>query len=390
MYKYAALVALAVGSLEVYFRLRANPSKPPVSSQVPARVHDITRVIGNTPLVRLNYLSDITNCEIFGKLELSNPGGSAKDRVALAIVESAEREGKLRPGQPDLVFEGTSGSTGISLALVCRAKGYEAHIVVPDDTSHDKQTLLKSYGAHLHVVRPAGIADPNHYVNVARRLTEEVNSDTSQNRQAVFANQFENEENFKVHYNTTGPEISQQMPEITCFIHGAGTGGTISGVAGFLKQHLNSAIEIVLADVPGSGLLNRVLYGVMFNKTEREGTRRRHQVDTVVEGIGLNRVTRNLAFGLDNDFIDDSLRIEDADARYMASVMVEKEGLFIGSSSAVNCVAAFRQAVKGGPNQKIVTILCDSGTRHLSKFWALPITPCKVEQELKEQELKEH
>lgn len=374
-------MALVLGSAGICYHLSAE--RKPKRPSCPPAVQDITKVIGRTPLVRLNYLSSITNCEIWAKLELSNPGGSAKDRVALAIVESAEKQGQLRPGHPDMVFEGTSGSTGISLALVCRAKGYEAHIVVPDDTSNDKQMLLKSFGAHLHVVRPAGIADPNHYVNVARRLSAEVNNDPNSDRQAIFANQFENEENWRIHYNTTGPEIAEQMPSITCFIHGAGTGGTISGVAGYLKQHLSSGIEVVLADVPGSGLLNRVLYGVMFNQTEREGHRRRHQVDTVVEGIGLNRITQNLAIGIDNDWINDSLRVEDADSRFMASVMVEREGLFIGSSSAVNCVAALRKAISGGPNQTIVTILCDSGARHLSKFWALPLSDCEVQKEIR-------
>lgn len=340
---------------------------------------NVTELIGDTPLIRLNYLSGLTGCEIWAKLELFNPAGSAKDRIALAIIEHAEKEGKLRPGFPDKVFEGTSGSTGISLALVCCAKGYEAHIVIPDDTSEDKVRLLKMYGAQIHKVRPAGIADKNHYVNTARRMADEIGS-SNENCRAIFANQFEETQNWLCHYRTTGPEIYTQMPTIDCFVTGAGTGGTISGCATYLKEK-NPDLKVVIADVPGSGLYNKVRYGVMFNSTEKEGSRRRHQVDTIVEGIGLNRLTLNLEPAL--AVVDDAERVEDADARYMADILVQKEGLFIGSSSAVNCVAAYRQAVKMGPDHTIVTILCDSGTRHLSKFYAMDVDKdCKIANEL--------
>lgn len=356
------------------------------SSRTPKPVRDVTELIGNTPMVRLNTLSLITGCEIWGKLELSNPGGSAKDRIARAIVEHAEATGKLRPGHRDAVYEGTSGSTGISLALVCRARGYEAHIVVPDDTSVDKISLLERLGAHVHKVRPAGIADRNHYVHVAKRLAEEKDQDSS-DCHAIFANQFENEVNWVSHFLTTGPEILAQVPSITSFVTGAGTGGTISGVASFLKPKLPK-LRIVLADVPGSGLHNRIQFGVMYSSKEREGHRRRHQVDTIIEGIGLNRVTANLKAGLNH--ITDSQQIDDDDARYMASFIVENEGLFIGSSSAVNCVAALREARKVGPGHTIVTILCDGGSRHLSKFWAIePASSCKIAAELETHGLPE-
>lgn len=342
--------------------------------------NDVTQLIGKTPLVRLNYLSELTQCSIYGKLEFMNPGGSAKDRIALAIVEYAEKTGKLRPGFKDRVFEGTSGSTGISLALVCCAKGYEAHIVIPDDTSNDKVRLLEMYGAKVHKVRPAGIADAGHYVNVARRLAEEVNLEKDSEAQAIFANQFEEEQNWLCHYKSTGPEIYAQMPNVDCFITGAGTGGTISGCGVYLTEQ-NKNIKIVLADVPGSGLYNKVHFGVMFNNVEKEGTRRRHQVDTMVEGIGLNRLTRNLQPAL--TCVSDAERVEDVDSRYMASLLVHKEGLFVGSSSAVNCVAAVRQAKKLGPGHTLVTILCDSGTRHLSKFYAMPPdSECPIAKEL--------
>lgn len=380
----ASLVAVSViarGLLSKWSAARngADPHLPRRLQPPPRVAADVVELIGDTPLVRLHSLSELTQCDIYGKLELMNPGGSAKDRIARAIVEHAEREGRLRPGHSDRVFEGTSGSTGISLALVCRAKGYEAHIVIPDDTSADKVRLLEMYGATVHMVRPAGIADGNHYVNVARRLADEVNS-AGGGVQAVFANQFEDEQNWRSHHATTGPEIYAQAPGITCFVSGAGTGGTIAGVGTYLKEQ-SPDIRVVLADVPGSGLYNKVHYGVMFNNTEKEGRRRRHQVDTIVEGIGLNRVTRNLVPAL--ACVTDAERVADADARYMADVLVQREGLFVGSSSAVNCVAAFRQARKLGPGQTIVTVLCDSGTRHVSKFYGAPVDPgCVVAAEL--------
>lgn len=373
-----AFAVLALGVAVWLYGQRHAPS-----SRIPRPARDVTELIGNTPIVRLNALSKLTGCEIWGKLELLNPGGSAKDRIALAIIKHAEATGKLRPGHRDAVYEGTSGSTGISLALVCRARGYEAHIVVPDDTSTDKLILLERLGAHVHRVRPAGIADRNHYVHVARRLAEEKDQDPSCCC-AVYANQFENEVNWVSHYLTTGPEILAQVPSITSFVTGAGTGGTISGVASFLKPKIPD-LRVVLADVPGSGLHNRIQFGVMYNAKEREGHRRRHQVDTVIEGIGLNRVTANLNAGISH--ITDSQQVADDDARYMAGFIAENEGLFIGSSAAVNCVAALREARKVGPGHTIVTILCDSGSRHLSKFWAMePVSYCKVAGELKHTE----
>lgn len=325
---------------------------------------DVSELIGNTPMVEISSLSELTGCRILGKLEMANPGGSAKDRVARAIVENAEREGHLRPGHPDCVFEGTSGSTGISLALVCQARGYQAHIVVPDDTSEEKVNLLHQLGAQVHLTRPAGIADSNHYVNVARKLA-------SEHEHGIFADQFETTVNWQAHAKTTGPEIWRQTGHhIDAFVTGAGTGGTITGVASYLKSRTDK-IQIILADPPGSGLFNKVRYGVMFNTKEKEGTRRRHQVDTIIEGIGSTRITRNLDHGL--PLIDDAFAVSDAEALAMAHYLVQKEGLFVGSSSGVNCVGALRTAQKLGPGHVIVTILCDSGVRHLSKFWKQPV-----------------
>lgn len=347
-------------------------------SQIPAGVDEL---VGETPLVRIASLSKLTQCEIYGKLEMSNPGGSAKDRVALAVVQEAENHGQLRPGHPDWVVEGTSGSTGISLAILCRSRGYVAHIVVPDDTSAEKVALLSALGAVVHKVRPAGIADSGHYVNVARQLAAEVNANPENDIQAVFADQFETMVNWKSHYNTTGPEIWQQTKgKVDAFVSGAGTGGTIAGVARYLKEK-NPHVKIIVADPPGSGIYNKVKYGVMFDHAEREGTRRRHQVDTLVEGIGLNRVTANLAQGL--EFIDDAERVLDADSLAMAHHLVEHDGLFVGSSSAVNCVATYRLAKRLGPGHTIVTIICDSGSRHLSKFWAAPAQDSSLAGEIK-------
>lgn len=327
----------------------------------------IPGLIGDTPMVQIKSLSNATGCAILGKLELQNPAGSAKDRVALSIIEEAEKKGLIRPNCGDVVFEGTSGSTGISLAMLCRAKGYTAHIVVPNDTSREKIALLKNLGAVVHEVLPASIVDQNQYVNFARKAAQQINDDRNDPRRALFADQFENDANWHVHYRTTGPEIfNQTNGSIDAFVTGAGTGGTISGVSLYLKQKLPRLVT-VLADPQGSGLYNKIKHGVMFDIKEREGTRRRHQVDTIVEGIGINRVTRNLEVG--RELIDDAVRVTDEQALLMAKYLIDNDGLFIGSSSAVHCVGAYEVAKKLGPGHTIVTILCDSGSRHVSKFW---------------------
>lgn len=330
----------------------------------------IDGLIGNTPMVKIRSLSEKTGCNILAKLELNNPAGSAKDRIALAIINDAEQKGLIRPHRGDMVFEGTSGSTGISIAMLCRAKGYEAHIVVPDDTSQEKVDLLENLGAVVHKVRPASIADEGHYVNTARDMAQNITNDTTDDRKALFADQFENEANWKAHYENTGPEIIRQCSSAgiqpDAFVTGAGTGGTISGVGKYLDKMCPQA-RIVLADPPGSGLYNKVKFGVMFDSKEKEGTRRRHQVDTVIEGIGINRITNNFEAG--RVYVDDAIRVTDSQSLHMARYIVEHDGFFIGSSSAVNLVASYKIARELGPGSTIVTILCDSGSRHLSKFW---------------------
>lgn len=327
----------------------------------------VESLIGNTPLVEIKSLSKLTGCKIYAKLELTNPGGSAKDRVALEIIKENEKLGNLKPNNGDIIFEGTSGSTGISIALLANALGYTAHICLPDDTSSEKMQLLKSLGAVLEPVKPASIVDPNQYTNAARKGAESINNNKQDGRHAIFADQFENDFNWRVHYKTTGPEIWEQMEyNIDMFIAGSGTGGTISGVSKYLKEN-NKDVKVILADPQGSGLANRVNFGVMYDSVEKEGTRRRHQVDTLVEGIGLNRLTWNFKQG--EQYIDEAIRVTDNQALMMAKYLCINDGYFWGSSSAINCVAAVKAALKYGPGHKIVVIACDSGTRHLSKFW---------------------
>lgn len=327
----------------------------------------VASLIGNTPLVEIPSLSRLTGCKIYAKLELMNPAGLAKDRVALAVIRENEKLGNLTPHNGDVIFEGTSGSTGISFTVLANALGYTAHICLPDDTSPEKLQLLKSLGAEVEPVKPAPIVDPNQYTNAARNGAARLNLDSSNGRKAINADQFENDYNWRIHYTTTGPEIWTQMEHnIDCFVTGSGTGGTIAGVLKFLKEK-DPAVRVVLADPQGSGLANRVNFGVMYDSVEREGTRRRHQVDTMVEGIGLNRLTWNFKQG--EHLISEAVRVTDDQAIQMAKFLCTNDGFFWGSSAAVNCVAAVKTALKYGPGQRIVVVACDSGARHLSKFW---------------------
>lgn len=328
----------------------------------------IESTIGNTPLILLKSLSQATGCTILAKCEfLNGAGGSPKDRVALSIIETAENAGLLTPHSGDTIYEGTVGSTGISLATLARARGYRAHICMPDDQAQEKSDLLLRLGAIVDRVTPAPIVDQRHFVNRARNLAREHSTNPNKPGRGLFADQFETTANWRAHYEGTGPEIYDQAGgRIDAFVAGAGTGGTISGVAKYLRSKLRS-IKIVLADPQGSGLYNKIHHGVMFHGLEREGTRRRQQVDTVVEGIGLTRSTSNFEVGA--DLIDDAIKVTDDQARAMARWLCEKDGVFVGSSSAVNCFAACKVAMELGPGHRVVTILCDSGMRHLSKFW---------------------
>lgn len=336
----------------------------------PGIVDGIEGCIGNTPLVKIRSLSEATGRTILAKAEfLNGAGGSPKDRVALNMIRTAEDSGLLAPGRGDTIYEGTVGSTGISLATLARAMGYKAHICMPDDQSIEKSTLLHHLGAAVERVPVAPITSPEHFVNLARTRAKEHTESSADASKGFFANQFESEANYQAHLKTTGPEIFYQAGEhIDAFVAGAGTGGTIVGVAKYLKEerHLLDT-KIVLADPQGSGLYNKVKHGVMYSSTEREGTRRRQQVDTIVEGIGINRITENFEAG--RELIDDAVRVTDEQACRMARWLVESDGIFAGSSSAVNCVAAVATALSLPEGSVVVTVLCDSGNRHLSKFW---------------------
>ncbi|KZT29075.1 PALP-domain-containing protein [Neolentinus lepideus HHB14362 ss-1] len=368
-------------------------------------VDGVVGLIGNTPLVRIPSLSRALGVEILGKAEFLNPGGSVKDRVALRMIQDAEQAGYLHPYTGSRIFEGTVGSTGISIATIAKAKGYDATIIMPDDVAKEKVQALKCLGADIEQVRPASIVDKKQYVNLARQralhygqdpstsssarphiqtatstvvVTTTASEDVTDGLDAVkeelrktsrgfFADQFENMSNFHAHLEGTGPEIWRQTNgRVDAFVSGAGTGGTIAGTGQFLKS-MNDDILVVLADPEGSGLYNKIKFGVMYDRKEREGSKRRHQVDTVVEGIGNNRMTNNIEMAVSN--INDAYRITDEEAVAMSRYLVQHDGLFLGSSSACNLVTCVKLAKKMGwkDGQRIVTILCDSGSRHYSK-----------------------
>ncbi|XP_021771350.1 cysteine synthase 2-like [Chenopodium quinoa] len=355
----------------------------------------IVGAIGNTPLIRINSLSDATGCEILGKAEFLNPGGSVKDRIAVKIIEEALASGQLAPG--GVVTEGSAGSTAISLATVAPAYGCKCHVVIPDDVAIEKSQIIEALGATVERVRPVSITHRDHFVNVARRRASEANeqaakygknSETPNRTQeqtngeifkeqkknytfsrdctgGFFADQFENLANFRAHCEGTGPEIWEQTEgKLHAFVAAAGTGGTLAGVSHFLKEK-NDKIKCFLIDPPGSGLFNRVTRGVMYSKEEAEGKRLKNPFDTIIEGIGINRLTHNFMKAR----LDGAFRGTDKEAVEMSRFLLKNDGIFLGSSSAMNCVGAVRVAQALGPGHTIVTILCDNGMRHLSRFY---------------------
>ena len=301
--------------------------------------------VGNTPLIRLNSFSEETGCEILGKAEFLNPGGSVKDRAALFIIEDAEKKGLLTPG--GTVVEGTAGNTGIGLTHICNAKGYKCVIVIPETQSKEKIDLLRTLGAEVRTVPAVPYRDPNNYVKVSGRLAEETEN-------AIWANQFENLANRQAHYKTTGPEIWQQTDgKIDAWVAATGTGGTYAGTAMFLKEK-NSNIRCVVADPMGSGLYSYVKTG----EIKSEG-------NSITEGIGNGRVTGNMAGAP----TDDAVRIDDPEALRVVYQLLYKEGLFMGGSVGINVGAAVALAKQMGPGHTIVTVLCDSGSRYQSKIF---------------------
>ncbi len=306
--------------------------------------------IGRTPLIRLRRASEETGCEILGKAEFLNPGGSVKDRAALAIVEDAEKSGALRPG--GVIVEGTAGNTGIGLALVGNARGYRTVIVIPDTQSQEKKDMLRLCGADLREVPAKPYRDPGNYVHVSHRLADELAESTPEG--AIWANQFDNVANREGHRRTTGPEIWDQTDgRVDGFICAAGTGGTIAGVGMALKER-NPDVRIALADPMGAALYHYYKHGEL----KSEGT-------SISEGIGQGRVTANL----EGAPMDDAYQIPDEEWLPLVFGLLEEEGLCLGGSSGVNLAGAIRLARDLGPGHTIVTILCDFGTRYQSKLF---------------------
>jgi cysteine synthase len=302
--------------------------------------------VGNTPLIRLKRASEETGCDIFGKAEFMNPGGSVKDRAASAIVADAEQRGSLGPG--GTVVEGTAGNTGIGLAHVCNARGYRCVIVMPDNQSPEKYRVLEMLGAELHKVPAVPYSNPNHYQKVAQRLAASLPN-------AIWSNQFDNTANRATHLHTTGPEIwSQTSGRIDAFVGASGTGGTFAGVAEFLKSR-RRAIRCVLADPPGSSLYAWVREGVL--KATGSGS--------ITEGIGIGRVTANL----EGAPIDGAVHVPDADTVRWVYRLLHEEGLFLGSTSGINVAAAVQVARALGPGHMIVTVLCDGGAKYQSRLF---------------------
>jgi len=306
--------------------------------------HGVSHFIGHTPLIRLQRLSELTGCEILGKAEFMNPGGSVKDRAALGIIEAAEASGELRPGAT--IIEGTAGNTGIGLTVVGQARGYKTVIVIPDNQSPAKVELLRALGAEVIVVPEKPYKDPGNYNKVAQRLAGE--------RGYFWANQFDNTANRQAHYRTTGPEIWEQTGgEVSAFVAAIGTGGTLAGTTTYLKGK-NPRVEAVCADPYGAAMWSWFTH---HNLDTKDG-------DSFAEGIGQGRVTRNLE-GLQ---VDRAYRIEDQAAFTVIQQLRRDEGLFLGLSSGINIVGAVRHARERGPGQTIVTILCDSGHKYISKL----------------------
>jgi len=314
--------------------------------------------IGETPLIRLSWPSAETGCAILGKAEFLNPGGSVKDRAALALVRDGEARGLLKPG--GTIVEGTAGNTGIGLTLVGNALGYRTIIVMPETQSQEKKDTLRMCGADLRLVPAKPFKDPGNYVHVSRRLAEETGG--------FWANQFDNPANRDGHRRTTGPEILRQTGgRVDAFTCAVGTGGTLAGVAMALKAH-DPAIRVVLADPHGSGLFAWITEGA----PRAEGS-------SITEGIGQGRVTANL----EGAPIDDALRVDDAEALEVLFNLVTRDGLVLGGSAGINVAAAMRVARTLGPGHTVVTILCDGGARYQSKLFnpaflrgkGLPVPP---------------
>ncbi len=307
---------------------------------------NLSEVIGQTALIRIKSLSEVTGCEIYGKAEFLNPGGSVKDRAALSIINEAEAQGLLKPDY--LIVEGTAGNTGIGLATIAPQRGYRCLIVMPDNQAQEKYDILKALGAELVTVPACPFSDENHFFHTAKRFASERSN-------CFWANQFENKANFRAHYQTTGPELWQQMyGKIDAFISAAGTGGTLAGVSRFLKEKEKS-IHVRLADPFGSGLHHYFKHGQLAATGS-----------SITEGIGIMRLTENFKEAL----IDESVQVNDQEMLSTLYHLAQYDGLLVGTSAALNVYAAYQYALEHkNSGKRIVTILCDSALRYQTRIF---------------------
>ncbi len=309
-----------------------------------------TDAVGNTPLIKLHKASELTGCNVLGKAEFLNPGGSVKDRAAKYMILDAEERGDLQPG--GVVVEGTAGNTGIGLALVGNARGYKTVILMPETQSQEKKDMLTLCGVDLRCVPAVPFKDDNHYVKQAERLAAELAK--SEPDGVLYANQWDNPSNRGGHVRSTGPEIWEQtdgtVDGFTCAI---GTGGTLSGVAEFLKSK-KPGVRIVAADPMGANMYHWIKDGEL-----------RGEGSSITEGIGQGRVTGNV----EGAQIDDAYQVTDAEMLPIVFDLLKEEGLCLGGSSGINVAGAIRLAKELGPGHTVVTILCDGGTRYQSKLF---------------------
>jgi cysteine synthase A len=306
----------------------------------------VSQVVGQTPLIKISSLSELTGCEILGKAEFLNPGGSVKDRAAIGIILQAEKDGRLKPGYT--IVEGTAGNTGIGLATVAAQRGYKCLIVMPNNQSSEKYQTLEALGVELVTVPPCPFANENHFYHTARRLSE-------QRPQSFWANQFENTANSDFHYRTTGPEIWEQTQgKVDAFLAAVGTGGTLSGVSRYLKEK-NKQIHTRLVDPFGSGLYSYFKTG-QFAMTG----------SSITEGIGIMRLTANFKTAV----VDEAVQISDQEMISMLHHLSKHDGLLVGTSAALNVCASYKYALENkNKGLKIVTVLCDSALRYQSRVF---------------------
>ena len=311
---------------------------------------DFIQSIGNTPLIKLKAASEITGCNIYGKAEYLNPGGSVKDRAALALIRDAEQKKLISKG--GIIVEGTAGNTGIGLAIVCKEYGLKLKIIIPETQSTEKKKTLRDLGAELIEVKAVPYSNPNNYIKQSKKIAEDLNKTDKYG--VYWANQFDNEINTESHIKTTAEEIwSQTAGKIDAFTCAVGTGGTLAGVSIGLKDK-NKNIKVALSDPMGSSLYSYI----KKNKLENIG-------NSITEGIGTGRITKNFEKAL----INEAYQIDDVEALNLVYDLIEKQKIILGGSSGINIAGAIKLAKKMGPGKTIVTILCDHGKRYASKIF---------------------